>query len=172
MSTTLSSHSPGVQSSAMEPRTGDPSPNPPPVRGPLSESAVSSPADTAPRAVIPPAARGDNFALFEDRGDYAAFNACKAWLEARGFSVGPLQGNSPVKAMLGDAEEVKAWKFQSAEDLNDLHVKIMPKGLAASMRGGPVIAQLRSTVHSGVAAAFRSDPVDTAAREHVEGVAS
>lgn len=116
-----------------------------------------------------PAVRGDTQVTFSDAGDFAALYAAQAWLKARGFSYGEMQGNSPIAILHGNGISIAKWKNLSAEELNDVHGKIMPSTLVASMRGGPVTIYLRSTVHSYVAAAFRSDPVDTAAREHVEG---
>lgn len=151
-------------------RAGSTAPKPLPARDTLSKSAdPSSPAETEPRATQSSlVARGDFQVVFHHYGDFAAFAACEAWLKARGFSVGPLMGNSPVGIVHGAGIIIAKWKNLSGEDLNDLHAKIMPANIAASMRGGPVKVILRSTVHSDVAAAFRSDPVDTAAREHVE----
>jgi hypothetical protein len=170
--TSLPSHSP-VAYPANTPGAGSQPPSPP-VPGDFSESAdPSSPAETEPRtAESSLVVRGDFQVTFYHQGDFAAFNACEAWLKERGFSVGPLQGNSPIGVLLGEGISIGKWKNLSGEDLNDLHAKIMPASISASMKGGPVKVILRSTVHSEVASAFRSDPEDIAARQHVEGKAA
>lgn len=135
----------------------------------VAESAAVPPsADREPRTVTSSPVRGVNSVSFYDRGDFAAIDAARAWLKERGFSYGPMQDNAPIAVMHGKWK-IGKWKTLSPEDLNDIHARIMPAAMTASMRGGPVTIRLRSTVHSDVRTAFDSDPDDVAAQAHVEG---
>lgn len=137
----------------------------------LTPSGATPPAaDREPRSgqYLPPE-RGDYSATFRDGGDFVAIDNAIAWLKARGFSVGEMQSNEPIGIFLGEVT-IGKWRTLSAEDHNDLHGKILPASISASMRSGPVTILIRRGAHSAVIEAFRSEAEDRAARAHVEGV--
>lgn len=107
---------------------------------------------------------------FEAEGDqFEAFNNARAWLMARGFSVGKLQHDEFVPAHFGEAE-LGRWRDMDGEERQDLHVTIYPT--QGSMRRGPVAVYLRPNAPSAVIEAFTSAPPDPdkAAQVAVEGV--
>ena len=146
---------------AANPRTGNPAPQPRPVRGTISLSADSSPADREPlTASSSSAVRGDYSIRFTGAGDHEAMHAAEAWCKARGFSVGTLQADAPRGILLGDVTIAK-WRNLDPEDRTDLHGVMEAPG--RTWRTGPVTITIRRDAPAAVIEAFRSEPEQTEA---------
>jgi hypothetical protein len=91
---------------------------------------------------------------------------CEAWLKARGFSIGRLQGPSPRGVMLGDYD-IQKWRNLSAEDRADLHGQVIR---LTTLRNSPVVVLIRPDAPAAVIEAFLADDPDKAAQAAVEGV--
>ena len=132
---------------------------------PQSAAASSRAADRAPRSESSPE-RGDFSVTFRDLGDFAALNAARTWLMARGFSSGRTEHGSPIGVMLGEYN-IQKWRNLSPEDRADLHGMI--KSPTLSFREGPLTVVINRYAPASVIAAFNSEPEDLCAQMHVEG---
>jgi hypothetical protein len=97
--------------------------------------------------------------MFSQVGDFNAMHAAEAWCEARGISVGRLQGGFPRGLLLGDFD-VQKWRNLRQADKDALHGT-----MRGDMRHGPVTVWLDDVIAlklpSGTAsdaAALRSTP--------------
>lgn len=84
--------------------------------------------------------------------DYSGFNAAKAYLEKRGFSVGELGTRETHIAVMHGTHTLGPYSKLDAETLNDLHGHIWAKG--NDFRGRDVEIWLRPSVPGIVRSAF------------------
>lgn len=85
---------------------------------------------------------------FSEPGDFAAFNAARAFLRARRFSVGPMQGNDPIAVLFGPNFNVAKWRHIGGNARAAVDATLT----AADMRAGPV----KLTVFAHAPAAARA----------------
>lgn len=92
--------------------------------------ATDAATKTGQRAIM----NADITLTFSEPGDFAAFNAARAFLRARRFSVGPMQGNDPIAALFGANLVITKWRHIGGNARAAVHATLT----AADMRAGPV----------------------------------
>jgi hypothetical protein len=86
--------------------------------------------------------------VFADEGDFAACNAAEVYLEARGFSVGIMQGAAPRGILFGEYL-ISKWRNMNSREIGALH-GIM----TGPMRNGPVKITIYNSAPDGAKAAL------------------
>lgn len=89
--------------------------------------------------------------IFDDAGDFVAWNSAETWLERRGFSVGSMQAHSPTGFMYGEYSIAK-WRNMNKLERATLHGTIN----ADSARNGPVTLRLGPLASRDAVKAFHS----------------
>jgi hypothetical protein len=74
---------------------------------------------------------------FEGQGDFDALNKAEEWLKNQGYSLGSLQGPSPVGIMKGDFC-ISKWRNLSEKEKNELGGVLT----GPSKRSGPVTVEI------------------------------
>lgn len=135
--------------------------------GPVPGDFLTRPGESLRAGVPPPESSGAENPfkkVFDERGDFAAFNTACAWLKKRGFSVGAMEKTNPI-AVMHDEMAIAKWTKLDAEMRELLHAQIT----SFNFREGPVVIWLRRTVHSSVKEAWMQTDADVDARAAVEG---
>jgi hypothetical protein len=90
---------------------------------------------------------------FTGAEDFAALRQAEAYLEARGFSFGQMQGSNPIAIMLGADINIGKWRNLSPEEQNDADGQITSE----NFRKGPVTISIRPDAPARVIEAFTAD---------------
>lgn len=90
--------------------------------------------------------------IFDAKGDHAALKEAEAFLKARGFLFGEIDGAKPIAVMLGGF--VPKWRYIEPEGLEWLHGRLD----SINWRAGPVTLRIRKDAPSDVLEAFHSNP--------------
>jgi hypothetical protein len=98
-----------------------------------------------------------NIVEFNNVGTFEAMRSAEAWLDARGFSVGPSQADGPRAIWHGDCW-ISKWRNLSAKEKASAHA-IMD----GDMREGPVRIVLRAAATEAARMAFALTDSDVAA---------
>ncbi|HBI70677.1 MAG TPA: hypothetical protein DDZ22_17230 [Massilia sp.] len=96
---------------------------------------------------------------FRNEGTFEAMRAAEAWLDARGFSVGPSQVCAPRAIWHGDCW-ISKWRNLSPKERAQAHALMEGDG-----RNGPVWITLTKAATEEARAAFISEPAATQTTE-------
>lgn len=85
---------------------------------------------------------------FTNPGTFEAMRAAEAWLDARGFSIGPSQVDGPRAIWHGDCA-ISKWRNLSAKEKRDAHAI-----MEGELREGPVRIVMRAGAPAEARTAF------------------
>lgn len=75
--------------------------------------------------------------VFDQPGDFVAFDAAREWVQSLGYSVGSMQRDEPIGLMAG-RWSISKWRSLSAKERDELDGTI-----TGNKRNGPVTVMLK-----------------------------